>query len=852
MASDLDPQRLEAAGTRFVAFFNELGRTFVEREELLAQVALALLSREHVLMTGPPGTAKSGVASAVLRRVIDERTGQPSLFARQFTESTVQTDLVGPINFKTLMETGRTEHFTDEGMLGAVHAFLDEVFDGRDMLLRSTLNVLQERELKQGTKTTRGAIECALMTTNRYLAEVLESSRETLLAFVDRVAFVSFVPKGFAVAENLANVLRKQVGGAGTPRLTEALTIQDLDWLQAATESVYVPDDICTSLSTLLGMLDEELGAAERSDPQFLATRYLSTRTAVRSGRLLRAVCVYDKLFFNPDRALEVNDGDLKALRLSILLGGPVGESLNALVNRETNPRERRQLQIIRTEREIFERCIAKLPPTKHVSKKKAKKEKNGPKSAQAPVVAAEKLSNEALVERARDAAATGASLEEVRAVVEELASRAMREGVRAGSGLHESVGTTVASLVAIADSVEKIPGETLALARWVRGRALFLLDEAVSLIESGSALARHLLANSAGIETVAPVASERAEHLEKLLTHRKHIRALGAEEDDATRSDALWVRAAHRTEDEACAILDAGFRKDAVEALGSAGGDDLGTVLGLLAGPLATLDAIGKRLSALGAPGRVKARVVGPRILPLVTSALERVSAPDRAKLVEQVEAVLDVLEEHDLRAALASRDVLSAVARVLVRVAQQPGLPPIVELDRENYRRLRLASHRMAGAYTLLELAMRVAPQRTLRSTANPAAASAALHEVARSVTPDLAKAIADIDVARLDAVTTFLERWLAKAESHDGAPQARLEKLVASGFFGVAFDEQALLRTALEARVVADVFPDRSAEIAKVRLRLDALRDSVHAQLDGLVKQRADEAWAAVLRP
>ena len=71
----MDPERFEAAGARFVAFFNELGRTFVEREELLAQVALALLSREHVLMTGPPGTAKSGVASAVLRRVVDEKTG---------------------------------------------------------------------------------------------------------------------------------------------------------------------------------------------------------------------------------------------------------------------------------------------------------------------------------------------------------------------------------------------------------------------------------------------------------------------------------------------------------------------------------------------------------------------------------------------------------------------------------------------------------------------------------------------------------------------------------------------------------------------------------------------------------
>src|SRR5947199_1124129 len=105
-----------------------------------------------------------------------------------------------------IMETGRIEHFTNEGMLGAVNAFLDEVFDGRDMLLRSTLNLLNERELKQGTKVSRGKIECALMTSNRYLVEVLASER--LLAFVDRIAFLNFVPKGFADPDALAAVLR--------------------------------------------------------------------------------------------------------------------------------------------------------------------------------------------------------------------------------------------------------------------------------------------------------------------------------------------------------------------------------------------------------------------------------------------------------------------------------------------------------------------------------------------------------------------------------------------------------------------------------------------------------------------
>ena len=86
----------------------------------------------------------------MLGRITDATTGEPSLFARQFTENTVLTDLVGPIDFETLMETGRSQHFTDEGVIGSVHAFLDEVFDGRDMLLGSTLNLLGERELKQG------------------------------------------------------------------------------------------------------------------------------------------------------------------------------------------------------------------------------------------------------------------------------------------------------------------------------------------------------------------------------------------------------------------------------------------------------------------------------------------------------------------------------------------------------------------------------------------------------------------------------------------------------------------------------------------------------------------------------
>jgi hypothetical protein len=40
---------LRQAGDRFVAFFRELQGAFIEREDVLKQIALALLARQHVL-----------------------------------------------------------------------------------------------------------------------------------------------------------------------------------------------------------------------------------------------------------------------------------------------------------------------------------------------------------------------------------------------------------------------------------------------------------------------------------------------------------------------------------------------------------------------------------------------------------------------------------------------------------------------------------------------------------------------------------------------------------------------------------------------------------------------------------
>lgn len=358
-----DDARFTEAAAAFRGFFGELREAFIERDTLFTQLELALLCREHVLLIGPPGTAKSAIAAAVLGRIVDEQSGRPSLFSKQLAENTVQTDLIGPVDFKVLTETGRTEFLTEEGMLGAVHAFLDEVFDGRDMLLRSILNVLHERELKHGRKVTPGRCECAVMTSNRYLSEVLQRSPETLQAFADRISFICFAPKSFARKASRGQMLgRAQTGQR--PSLQARLTLQELDVLQAAVDAVEVPSLVAEGVEELADTLERELLAQVSRLPDYVPTKYFSQRSMVKALWALKAGVVRDRLYRRPERRLVAEPGDLEMLRHFFLLGGPTEGDLEVLLKAAADPRERAQLEIIRVEHRAFSQSFAKLSPT--------------------------------------------------------------------------------------------------------------------------------------------------------------------------------------------------------------------------------------------------------------------------------------------------------------------------------------------------------------------------------------------------------------------------------------------------------------------------------------------------------
>jgi MoxR-like ATPase len=878
----VDPLRVEDAAARFRAFFDELKESFFEREDVLRQIALALLAKEHALITGPPGTAKSQLAHAVFGRIVCAETGSPSVYSRQITESTVQTDLIGPVDFKNLMETGRTTHFTDEGMLGASHTFLDEVFDGRDMLLRSALNVLEERELKQGTTVTRGQIEVALMTSNRYIADVLEQSRETLLAFVDRIAFVSFVPRGFAEPDNMQRVLARHVARSAVDGGLDALlTIQDVDVLQELVEEVVVSEPICSNLALLLDRMNTELSDAVRADPRFVPTRYLSTRTAVRCGRILRAIAVYDRIFERPERAQQVLPDDLPWLRLHLILTGPAPGEVDTLLARETDPHERRQLEIVRTEREIFDRCVAGLPnielpplsrkPTgssKAAKTAPAKVRDDGPAPPPLPT-RVEQLETElekadgstsSLVEilgRIAAVAAEGAPDAEHAHELLGRASRSLertcaRAALDASRTDADSLIEGVEQLVAVATTVQDDRVSMHKIAKGLRVRATGVIDE-IARFAAGSR-ASDLAAAAPSARQASELCERRLAVFDRLANARRRIRnaEAPATEEQAAIEQAAWREALVALEDDLATLWDSAFSGLVQRKLAAEPDLPLPEVLDALQGELQSLDSFAERLEALmNRPSNLKSKAFGGRLSDLVEGLMRRAKLVDRKTLHEEIDAVLVILDAADLGHTITPESWLRWAAEALVEATRPPPEPVLHVYDHAGYRAVREEEERTPILYTLAEVANRVDREPTwdpsqVLSPQGLERISARIAEL-----PDaLVARVRELEVARLTRSTAYLEGWWKELTAGGADVELRLERVVRSRFFDVVWDEAALARTSLEASLVAELLPEAAASCQALRQRLQTLEDRTRRGAQALLRQRTDAAWAAAV--
>ncbi len=154
--------------TDYVA--NMLKRTFVAKDELIELLMTSALAQEHLLIVGPPGTAKSELIKRFALLCSGDgqasKKGSLSYFEYLLTRFTEPNELFGPINISAFQKGRGTRRDTRNMLPRAEIAFLDEVFKANSAILNALLTLLNERIFYNGDQRDEVPLLCAIGATN--------------------------------------------------------------------------------------------------------------------------------------------------------------------------------------------------------------------------------------------------------------------------------------------------------------------------------------------------------------------------------------------------------------------------------------------------------------------------------------------------------------------------------------------------------------------------------------------------------------------------------------------------------------------------------------------------------------
>jgi len=286
-----DQDLIKRVSQNLNALSTELNTIFPQRSGAIEQMILALVMRQHILIWGDTGTAKTALARAVFGSITGAQKYEANL-----SRFSSRQDVFGPVNTKIMTEEGRVRYWLDEGAVNCHFVFLDEFLDASDPLLRALLTLLNERLFLNGTERVQSLVHTAVATTNGDPWDKAKRNPD-LKAVVDRFLFkckVSYLDADQEILDMLTTYLTGLVP-------TTTLPLSDL----LAFSDIVVSNNLVTD-PILIQAYVEAMNAFKQATNMAISDRSLALYTQILEAH---ALWTYGRTTLIPEDILAVAHG---------------------------------------------------------------------------------------------------------------------------------------------------------------------------------------------------------------------------------------------------------------------------------------------------------------------------------------------------------------------------------------------------------------------------------------------------------------------------------------------------------------------------------------------------------------